>query len=150
MAPISTPCFVLTTNPLFPAWSSSNMHEDLLDIHQEFLSQFGSTHTPKSTCQPCFFSTSSKPPGKTRSRKRKLTLHKTSQDPTTGLQQGMTDDNLQEPLKSLPTMLNDIVAEAIRKDLARQLRNSDPGALSFEDVAEVFKVRVPSSHAAVM
>ena len=39
-------------------------------------------------------------------------------------------------------MLNHIVAEPIRKHLARQRRYRDAGALSLEDVAEVFKVRV--------
>lgn len=58
----------------------------------------------------------------------------------------MTRHNLQEPLKTFPAMLNDVVAESVGENLARKRGNSDSCALSLEDIAEVFKVRVTSAH----
>ncbi len=42
-------------------------------------------------------------------------------------------------------MLNHIIAESIRKDLARKRRDSDASGLALEDVAEVFEVGVAAT-----
>lgn len=47
-------------------------------------------------------------------------------------------------------MLDDVVAEAVRKDLSRQRRDGDARALALQDVAEILKVGVASPHAAVL
>ena len=86
-----------------------------------------------------------------RERERgKLTLHKTRHDLTPRLQQRMPHHNLQKPLQPLPPVLNHIVAEPVRKHLARQGRDRDPCALPLEDVAEVFEVAVASADGAVL
>lgn len=81
-------------------------------------------------------------------RKRRLdllTLHKTAQDLASRLQQRVCDDKVQKVLQALPALLNDIIAEAIGKDLARQRRDGDARALPLEDVAEIFKVAVATA-----
>lgn len=62
----------------------------------------------------------------------------------------MTSHNLQKPLQTLAAMLNHVIAEAVRKHLARQRRNGDARALALEDVAEVFKVGVAAAHDGVL
>lgn len=46
-------------------------------------------------------------------------------------------------------MLNHIVTEAIGKDLSRQRWDRNTRALPLKNVAEVFKVRIASAHAAM-
>ena len=62
----------------------------------------------------------------------------------------MRDDNLQEPLQPLSSMLDHVVTESVGEHLAWQWGNGDSGALSLEDVAEVFEVRVSATHGAVL
>lgn len=62
----------------------------------------------------------------------------------------MPGNNLQEPLQTLPTMLNHVIAEAVREHLARQRRDGNARALALEDVAEVFKVGVATAHNRVL
>lgn len=59
----------------------------------------------------------------------------------------MPHHNLQKLLQPCPSPLNNIVAEAIRKDLAWKRGDGDPGALALEDVAEVLEVGVAAAHA---
>lgn len=47
-------------------------------------------------------------------------------------------------------MLNDVVAEAVRKDLSRQRRDGDARALALQDVAEILEVGVAPAHAAML
>lgn len=58
----------------------------------------------------------------------------------------MTRHNLQEPLKALPTVLNDVVAESVREHLPRQWRDRDARALSLQYIAEILEVGVPAAH----
>lgn len=62
----------------------------------------------------------------------------------------MAHDDLEKPLQPLPPMLDHVVAEPIRKDLARQRRDGDARALALQDVAEILEVRVAAPHAAVL
>ena len=62
----------------------------------------------------------------------------------------MTGDNLQETLQTLAAVLDDVVAEAVRKDLAGQRGDGDARALALEDVAEVLEVRVAAAHDRVL
>ena len=52
----------------------------------------------------------------------------------------MANDNLEEPLQTFPALLDNGVVELVEVDLSGQWRNSDAGALTLEDVAEVLKV----------
>lgn len=61
----------------------------------------------------------------------------------------MADDDLQEPLQTLPPMLNHVVTETIGEDFARQRRNRHTRRLSLQDVTEVFEVGVSSADVAV-
>lgn len=61
----------------------------------------------------------------------------------------MTDHNLQESLQPLATLLNNSIIELVKVDLSRQWGDGDAGALTLENVAKVFKVRVATAHAAV-
>ncbi len=61
----------------------------------------------------------------------------------------MADHNLQKPLQPLPPMLDHIIAEPIRKHLARQRRDRNTRALALEDITEVFEVRVAAADGAV-
>jgi len=74
-----------------------------------------------------------------------LTLDKASQHLTTSLQQWMTNNNLQEPLQSLPPMLNHIIAKPVREDLSWQRRNRDSRRLALQNVAEVLEVGIASA-----
>lgn len=47
-------------------------------------------------------------------------------------------------------MLDNVIAKAVRKDLARQRRDGDARALALQDVAEILEVRVAAPHAAVL
>lgn len=58
----------------------------------------------------------------------------------------MASNNLQESLKTLSPMLNDVVRKAIGKDLAWQRGYRYPGGFSLQDVAKVFKVTVSPSN----
>jgi hypothetical protein len=61
----------------------------------------------------------------------------------------MTNNDLEKLFKTCATALDDVVAEAIGEDLARQGWNGYPGALALEDVAEVLKVRVAAANTAL-
>jgi hypothetical protein len=52
----------------------------------------------------------------------------------------MPNNNLQEPLQPLPPMLDHIITEAIRKDLAGQRWDRNTRALPLENVAEILEV----------
>lgn len=62
----------------------------------------------------------------------------------------MPDDDLQELLQPLPPVLDDVVAESVREDLARQRGDGDARALALEDITEVLEVTVPPAHGAVL
>lgn len=62
----------------------------------------------------------------------------------------MTSNNLQETLQTLAAVLDDVVAEAVRKDLAGQRGDGDARALALEDVAEVLEVGVAATHDRVL
>lgn len=77
-------------------------------------------------------------------------LYKARQYLTPRLQEWMPGNNLQKPLQPFPAMLDDVVTEPIRKHLPGQWRNSDPRALTLEDIAEVFEVGVAAAHDGVL
>lgn len=78
------------------------------------------------------------------------TLYETRQHLTSRLQQRMSRDNLQEPLQPLPSVLNDVVAEPVGKNLARQWGDSHSCALTLQDIAEVLEVGVAAAHDGVL
>lgn len=78
-----------------------------------------------------------------------LTLHKTTEHSTPGLQERMANNDFQKAFQSFPALLNDGIVELVEVDLARQWRDGDTCRLALEDVAEVLKVRVAAPHAAV-
>lgn len=106
--------------------------------HQALRSQLGSAIL----CQPRHHDGKDRHGGK-------LTLDKGSQDLAPCLQQGMTDDDLEELLEACATTFDNIVAEAVGEDLSGQRRNSDTGALALENVAEVLEVGVSTTDAAL-
>lgn len=57
----------------------------------------------------------------------------------------MTDDDTQELLETGAAALDDIVAEAVREDLAGERGDGDAGALALEDIAEVLKIGVAAA-----
>lgn len=61
----------------------------------------------------------------------------------------MTDNDLQEPLQALPPMLDHIITKTVCEDLPRQRRDGNARRLPLQDVAEVFEIGVPPTHAAV-
>lgn len=61
----------------------------------------------------------------------------------------MADDDLEELLEPGATTFDDVVAETVGEDLARQGWDGDAGALALEDVAKVLKVRVTAADAAL-
>lgn len=79
----------------------------------------------------------------------KLTLDKGGQDLAPCLQEGVTDDDLEELLEACTTTFDNIVAEAVGEDLSGQRRDSDTGALALENVAEVLEVGVSTTDAAL-
>jgi hypothetical protein len=72
-------------------------------------------------------------------------LHKCSKNLAARLQQRVSDNDLQELLEAGPPALNHIVTEPVREHLSGQRRDGDTRALSFENVAEVLKVRVSAT-----
>ena len=54
----------------------------------------------------------------------------------------MPHDNLQEPLQSSPSILDDGVVEPVDVDLPRQRRDADPRRLPLEQVTEDFEVGI--------
>ena len=62
----------------------------------------------------------------------------------------MAGNYLQEPLQSLPAVLDDIVTEPIRKHLPGQRRNRHPCALALQDIAEIFEIGVAAAHDGVL
>lgn len=68
------------------------------------------------------------------------TLNKASEHATSCLQKRMADDNLEEPLQAFPTLFDNGIVELVEVDLSGQWGNSDTGALTLEDIAEVLKV----------
>lgn len=62
----------------------------------------------------------------------------------------MSRDNLQEPLKSLASVLNDVVAESVGENLARQWRDSHARALALQDIAEILEIGVAAAHDRVL
>lgn len=76
------------------------------------------------------------------------TLHESSEHLAARLQQRVADDDAQELLEPCAPTLDNVVAEAVRKDLSGQRWDRDARRLALEDVAEVLKVRVPTPHAA--
>ena len=61
----------------------------------------------------------------------------------------MADDDLQESLEPLASVLNHVVAEAVGEDLAGQRGDSDAGGLALEDVAEILEVGIAPAHGAM-
>lgn len=61
----------------------------------------------------------------------------------------MANDNLEELLQPSPTTLDDVVAEPVGEDLARQWGDGDACRLALEDVAEVLKVGVAAADGAL-
>lgn len=62
----------------------------------------------------------------------------------------MTRNNLQEPLKSLTSVLNDIVTESVGKNLARQRGDSHACALALQNITEVLEIGVAAAHDGVL
>ena len=62
----------------------------------------------------------------------------------------MADDDLQEALQALASMLDDIIAEPVCEDFPGEGRDGDARALALEHVAEVLEVGVAPAHGAVL
>lgn len=77
--------------------------QDCID-HHAFRSQFGSVGTTSVRCSDLELF--------------QCTLHKRPQHLTPSLQQWVSHYNLQKPLQSFPSVLDHIVREPIREDLA--------------------------------
>lgn len=82
-------------------------------------------------------------------RKKKLTLYESGEHLAPGLQEGVSDDDLEELLEAGATAFDDVVGEAVGEDLAGERGDGDAGALALEDVAEVLEVAVAPAHAAL-
>jgi len=78
-----------------------------------------------------------------------LTLHECSEDSRTGLQQRVTNHNLQKSLQAFPSLFNDSIVELVEVDLPWKRRYRDPRAFSLQDVPEVFEVAVSPSNRTV-
>ena len=61
----------------------------------------------------------------------------------------MANDDLEESLQALSALLDHGIVEFVKVDLSGQRRDSNASALTLEDIAEVFKVRITAAHAAV-
>lgn len=59
-------------------------------------------------------------------------LHKTSQHPTSSLQERMPNYDLEETLQSSSAVLNHCIVESVQVDFARERRNANPCALPLE------------------
>lgn len=73
-------------------------------------------------------------------------LYKCRKHFAASLQEGVSDDNLQEPLQALPTMFYHVVRKAVCQDLAWKRWYRDPGGLALQDVAKPFEVLVSAAH----
>lgn len=62
----------------------------------------------------------------------------------------MPHDDLQEPLQPFPPMLDHIITEPVREDLAGERGDGNTSRFALEDVAKVFKVRVAPTDGAVL
>lgn len=62
----------------------------------------------------------------------------------------MTRHNLQEPLKPLASVLNDVVAESVGEYFTRQWGDSHACALALQDIAEILEIGVPAAHDRVL
>jgi hypothetical protein len=78
-----------------------------------------------------------------------LTLYKPRQHLTTGLQQRVSNHNLQKSLKPLSSVFNHIIAESVCEYLSRQGRNGDSRRFTLQDIAKVFKVGITSAYVAM-
>lgn len=76
-------------------------------------------------------------------------MNKRRKDLASRLQQRVSNYNLQELFQPRATALNHIIAETIRKYLSRQRRDCDSGALTLQNVAEILKVGVATTDAAL-
>jgi hypothetical protein len=76
-------------------------------------------------------------------------LYKTAQHATSSLQKRMSNNNLEESLETFPALLDNGIVKLVEVDLSGKRRNGDTSAFALEDIAEVFKVRVTTAHAAV-
>lgn len=76
----------------------------------------------------------------------RYTLYEARQHFTPRLQQGVTGNNLEEPLQTLPSMLNHIITEPIGEHLPWERRYCDSGAFAFQDIPEVLEVGVSPAH----
>lgn len=61
----------------------------------------------------------------------------------------MPHHNLQKSLQALSPMLNHIVTEPVRKDLAGQRWDSNARRFPLQNVAKILKVGIAAAHAAV-
>lgn len=62
----------------------------------------------------------------------------------------MSDHDLHEPLQSLPPVLDHIITEPVRKDLAWQRWDCDASRFTLKDVAEVLEVGVAAADLGVL
>lgn len=82
-------------------------------------------------------------------KRKKRTLDKSGEHFAARLQERMPDDDLEELLEAGAAALNDVVGEAVCKDLAGEGWDGDARALALQDVPEVLEVAVPPAHAAL-
>lgn len=118
-------------------------------LHHALRSQFGSRRSAVSTWPTVTEAKSSRKssfPG----TRRRHTLYIAREDFTPRLQKRVTGDNLQETLQALAAMLDDVVAEPVCKDLARQRGDRHARALALEDVAEILEIGVAAAHDRVL
>lgn len=78
------------------------------------------------------------------------TLYEAGQHLASCLQERVSRYDLQEALKPLSPMLNDVVAESVGEDFTRQRRNGHTCALPLENIAEVLEIRVSPAHNRVL
>lgn len=76
-------------------------------------------------------------------------LEESSHDLASGLQEGMTSDDLQETLEPLTATFNHLIREPIGKHLAWQWGDVDSRTFAFQDIAKVFKVAIASAYGRV-
>lgn len=79
-------------------------------------------------------------------KRKRLTLHEPSQNPTPRLQQRVSHHNLQEPFQAPAPLLNHIVVEAVQVHFAGEGGDGDTRALALQQVAEDLEVRVAPPH----
>jgi hypothetical protein len=93
----------------------------------------------------CILQMKSKTEKRWETRRSTHTLNKRRHDFTPRLQERMARHYAQELLQPLPPMLNHVVAEAVRKDLARQRRDRHARRLALQHVPEVLEVGVAAA-----